>query len=53
MLARYLSRMLGARESQIANEPEILDKFIGKFCARFLSNDDVILHSWDDEMGLA
>lgn len=30
MLARELSRLLGAREPQIVNGPEILDKFIGE-----------------------
>ena len=30
MLARELSRILGAREPQIVNGPEILDKFIGE-----------------------
>ena len=29
-LARELSRLLGAREPQIVNGPEILDKFIGE-----------------------
>lgn len=30
LLARELSRILGAREPQIVNGPEILDKFIGE-----------------------
>ena len=30
LLARELSRLLGAREPQIVNGPEILDKFIGE-----------------------
>lgn len=30
LLARELSRVLGAREPQIVNGPEILDKFIGE-----------------------
>lgn len=30
LLARELSRMLGAREPQIVNGPEILDKFVGE-----------------------
>ena len=29
-MARELSRLLGAREPQIVNGPEILDKFIGE-----------------------
>ena len=30
LLARELARLLGAREPQIVNGPEILDKFIGE-----------------------
>jgi len=30
LLARELSVMLGAREPQIVNGPEILDKFVGE-----------------------
>ena len=30
LLARELARILGAREPQIVNGPEILDKFIGE-----------------------